>query len=161
APPADLRSIARASYVPAPLSTVIMANLGKRPAERAANARIFGRDLIAAARQSGLYPEEIAAQSTLFSPSNLGAVKLASKERTKARRLPRGLAARLNGVAAAAAAKADTALRSEEPAPAAAPPPPALPSPQEAQPSETASLASSPDDPVRDTVPGAPPQAEE
>src|SRR5262249_50708017 len=40
-------------------------------------------------------------------------------------------------------------------------PPPALPSPQEAQPSEPASLAPSPDDPVRDTVPGAPPQAEE
>ena len=67
APPADLRSVARASYVPEPLSTTIMANLSKKPGERAQNARLLARDLVAAARASGLYPEEIT-QSTLFSP---------------------------------------------------------------------------------------------
>jgi serine/threonine-protein kinase len=98
ASPPLLRNIARASYVPAPLSAVIMANLAKKPAERTANARLFGRDLIAAARQSGLYPEEIATQSTLFSPANLGAVKLASRERTKALELSPELAARISSI---------------------------------------------------------------
>jgi serine/threonine-protein kinase len=103
APPTELRSIARASYVPAPLATAIMANLSKKPAERAQNARIFGRELIAAARAGGLYPEEIATQSTLMSPASLGAVKLVSKERTKAHELSAELAARIGGVAAAPA----------------------------------------------------------
>src|SRR5262249_4610195 len=81
APPPELRSVARASYVPAPLSAAIMQNLSKKAVERAPNARAFGRDLIAAARAGGLYPEEIATQSTLMSPASFGAVKLASKER--------------------------------------------------------------------------------
>lgn len=100
APPPALRSIARSSYVPAPLSTVIMANLAKKPAERASNARLFGRDLVTAARQSGLYPEEIASQSALFSSSKIGAVKLASKERTRALELSADLVARIGGVGA-------------------------------------------------------------
>jgi serine/threonine-protein kinase len=100
APPAELRSVARASYVPAPLSAAIMTNLSKKPAERAPNARAFGRDLIAAARAGGLYPEEIATQSTLMSPASLGAVKLASKERTRAHELSAELAAKIGGVAA-------------------------------------------------------------
>jgi serine/threonine-protein kinase len=100
APPLYLRTIARASYVPEPLAAAIMQNLAKRPEARAANARQFARDLVAAARASGLYPEEIATQSTLFSPTSLGAVKLASKERTKAHELSADLAARIGGVAA-------------------------------------------------------------
>ena len=131
-PPTELRSIARASYLPAPLSAAIMANLSKKPGERAQNARIFGRDLIAAARASGLYPEEIANQSTLMSPASLGAVKLASKERTKAHELSVELASRIGGVAAA---PADDARLHANRAPAVtlpsalAPQPPASPSP--------------------------------
>ena len=83
APPTDLRSIARASYVPVPLATVVMRNLAKSPGARAPSARAFGRDLIAAARASGLYPEEFASRSTLLTPSSVGAVKLVSRERTR------------------------------------------------------------------------------
>jgi serine/threonine-protein kinase len=100
APPPPLRSIARASYVPEPLAAAIMANLCKKPAERAANARVLGRDLIAAARAGGLFPEDIASQSTLMSPASLGAVKLQSKERTRSHELSAGLASRIGGVAA-------------------------------------------------------------
>ena len=100
APALELRSIARASYVPAPLSAAIMQNLAKKPSERAENARVLGRDLIAAARAGGLYPEEIAGQSTLMAPSSFGAVKLASKERTRSHELSAGLAAKIGGVAA-------------------------------------------------------------
>jgi serine/threonine-protein kinase len=99
-PPAEIRTIARASYVPAPLAAAIMTNLSKKPGERAPNARAFGRDLIAAARAGGLYPEEIATQSTLMSPASLGSVKLASKERTRAHELSAELASRIGGVAA-------------------------------------------------------------
>ena len=73
APPAEIRSIARASYVPAPLAATIMANLSKKPGERAQNARLLAKDLVAAARASGLYPEEIA-QSALFSSASIGPV---------------------------------------------------------------------------------------
>jgi serine/threonine-protein kinase len=100
APPPALKSIARASYVPEPLAAAIMANLSKKPGDRAANARALGRDLIAAARAGGLFPEEIATQSTLISPASLGAVKLASKERTRSHELSADLASRIGGVAA-------------------------------------------------------------
>jgi serine/threonine-protein kinase len=100
APPPPLRSIARASYVPEPLATAIMQNLSKKPAERAPNARALGRDLIAAARASGLFPEEIATQSTLLSPASLGAVKLQSKERTRSHELSAEMAGKIGGVAA-------------------------------------------------------------
>jgi eukaryotic-like serine/threonine-protein kinase len=116
-PPADLRSIVRASYVPAPLAATIMQNLSKKPGERAQNARLLAKDLIAAARSSGLYPEEIASPSSLFSPSSNGSVKLASKERTRTHELSADLAAKIGGVAArpaaapAAAAPADASPR--------------------------------------------------
>ncbi|MEP7126963.1 MAG: protein kinase, partial [Byssovorax sp.] len=101
-PPTELRTIARASYVPPQIAAVIMANLAKKPAERAANARQLGRDLIAAARAGGLYPEEIASQSALFSGASAGSVKLASRERTRSHELSADLAAKIGGVAAAA-----------------------------------------------------------
>ncbi|APR81855.1 serine/threonine protein kinase [Minicystis rosea] len=120
-PPPALRTIARASYVPEPLAAAIMTNLSKKPADRAPNARAFGRDLIAAARAGGLFPEEIATQSTLISPASLGAVKLQSKERTRSHELSADLASRIGGVAAPPASK---------PAPTATPlpPTPTLPS---------------------------------
>ncbi|HQK18689.1 MAG TPA: serine/threonine-protein kinase, partial [Polyangiaceae bacterium] len=48
-PPA-LLDIPRASYVPPQLATVIMRNLSKSPEERCQDARIFGRELVEAAR---------------------------------------------------------------------------------------------------------------
>ena len=122
-PPAELRTIARASYVPAPLAAVIMQNLAKKPADRAQNARLLARDLVAAARASGLYPEELS-QSTLFSPANLGAVKLASKERTKSHELSAELAAKIGGIAAPSSGRRDDAVAT----PAPGTPTPTLPS---------------------------------
>jgi len=100
APPLELLRIARASYVPPPIAAVIMQNLAKKPSERAQDARQFGRDLITAARASGLDPEQIAAHSTLFSTGGQVAVKLASRERTRAHELSADLAARIGGIAA-------------------------------------------------------------
>jgi serine/threonine-protein kinase len=113
-PPAELRTIARASYVPAPLAAVIMQNLAKKPADRAQNARVLARDLVAAARASGLYPEELS-QSTLFSPANLGAVKLASRERTKSHELSAELAAKIGGIAAPSSGRRDDAASTPMP----------------------------------------------
>jgi serine/threonine-protein kinase len=102
APAPDLRGIARASYVPGPIATVVMQNLAKRPAERSPNARALGRELLAAARMSGLAPEEIVAPSALMTPRGAGVVKLASNQRTKALDLSPELAARIGGIAAPA-----------------------------------------------------------
>ena len=98
APPPALRTIARASYVPEPLAATIMENLSKKPGERAQNARLLAKDLVAAARASGLYPEEIA-QSASSLRQHSAPVKLASKERTRAHELSADLAARIGGVA--------------------------------------------------------------
>jgi serine/threonine-protein kinase len=98
APPPDLRSIARSSYVPAPIAAVVMANLAKKPEARAQNARVFGRELVAAARASGLDPDEITRSSLLY--ARQGAVKLPSKERTKSLELSTELAAKIGAVAA-------------------------------------------------------------
>jgi eukaryotic-like serine/threonine-protein kinase len=114
APPTDLRSIARASYVPAPLAAAIMANLSKKPGERAQNARLLAKDLVAAARAGGLYPEEIT-QSSIFSSSSHGSVKLASKERTRAHELSADLAQRIGGVAAQPRSEADAGLVEGDP----------------------------------------------
>ncbi|HVK69479.1 MAG TPA: serine/threonine-protein kinase, partial [Polyangium sp.] len=97
-PPPDLLRIPRASYVPAPLAAVIMQNLAKKPEARAADARALGKDLYAAARQSGLDPDELARSNLLF--ARQGAVKLPSKERTKSLELSTDLAAKIGGVAA-------------------------------------------------------------
>jgi eukaryotic-like serine/threonine-protein kinase len=100
APPTDLREIARASYVPAPLAEVIMRNLAKKATDRAPTARHLGRELVAAARASGLFPEELTTKNTLLSEGSFGAVKLVSKERTKALELGVELAAKIGGIAA-------------------------------------------------------------
>ncbi|MDC3954234.1 serine/threonine protein kinase [Polyangium jinanense] len=96
--PPDLRSIPRASYVPAPLAAVIMQNLAKKPEARAEDARALGKDLYAAARQSGLDPDELTRSSLLF--ARQGAVKLPSKERTKSLELSTDLASKIGGVPA-------------------------------------------------------------
>ncbi|WP_437561038.1 protein kinase domain-containing protein [Sorangium sp. So ce542] len=98
APPADLRSIARSSYVPAPIAQVVMQNLAKKPSDRAPDARALGRDLALAVRASGLDPDEIAAQPGLLRASAV--MKLASKSRTKSLDLSPALAAKIGGIAA-------------------------------------------------------------
>jgi serine/threonine-protein kinase len=81
-PPPELRSIARASYVPAPIASVIMQNLAKDPGERAPDARALGRELLTATRASGLDAETILSSTALGFRD--GAMRLASRERTKA-----------------------------------------------------------------------------
>ncbi|WP_437281019.1 serine/threonine-protein kinase [Sorangium sp. So ce375] len=98
APPTDLRSIARSSYVPAPIAQIVMQNLAKKPSERAPDARALGRDLALAVRASGLDPDEIAAQPGLLRASAV--MKLASKSRTKSLDLSPALAAQIGGIAA-------------------------------------------------------------
>jgi serine/threonine-protein kinase len=98
APPPDLRSIARASYVPQPIATVVMGALAKKPGDRPQNARQLGRDLVAAARASGLDPDEIVPHAALLGSG--GALKMASRERTRSLDLSPDLAARIGGVAA-------------------------------------------------------------
>jgi serine/threonine protein kinase len=99
-PPPPLTSIPRASYVPGPIASVIMQNLSKKPGDRAPDARAFGRDIITAARESGLFPEDIVPQSALLLSARPGSVKLASKERTKALELSADLASKIGGVPA-------------------------------------------------------------
>ncbi len=98
APPPDLRSVARASYVPQPIAALVMSALAKRPGDRPANARQLGRDLVAAARASGLDPDAVAPHSPLL--ASVGAMKLASRERTRSLDLSPDLAARIGGVPA-------------------------------------------------------------
>jgi len=98
--PPDLRSIARASYVPMPIASLIMQNLSKRPEDRAPDARALGKELFAASRPSGLDPDEISRSNLLY--ARQGAVKLPSKERTKSLELSPDLAARIGGIAAPA-----------------------------------------------------------
>ncbi|AKT39390.1 serine/threonine-protein kinase [Chondromyces crocatus] len=100
APPPDLRSITRASYVPTPIAQVIMQNLAKRPGERARDARALRHEFALAARASGLDPEEIQAPARMTRTSGL--VKLASKARTRALELSPELAARLGAADAPA-----------------------------------------------------------
>jgi serine/threonine-protein kinase len=99
-PPPPLTSVPRASYVPGPIASVIMQNLAKKPGDRAPDARAFGRDIITAARESGLFPEDIVPQSALLLSARPGSVKLASKERTKALELSADLASKIGGVPA-------------------------------------------------------------
>jgi eukaryotic-like serine/threonine-protein kinase len=159
APPTDLRSIARASYVPAQIAAVIMQNLVKKPGDRAVNAKLLGRDLVAAARAGGLYPEEMAAQSGLFSQANAGAVKLASRERTKSHELSADLASRIGGVAATATPP--PTVRSEaapqaDPVPSTAPDGGAPRAPAARPSSDGAPQAPAPGG-TETTVPGGPP----
>ncbi len=66
--PPQLRSIPAAANVPESVASVIMRNLSKVPAERAPDARTFGRMLVDAARGVGLLPEDLVPRSSLFVP---------------------------------------------------------------------------------------------
>ncbi|RYE85942.1 MAG: serine/threonine protein kinase, partial [Myxococcales bacterium] len=58
-PPPRLSSHERASYVPDPLVDLLDRALSKRPEDRPADARQLGRDLLEAARRSGLSVESL------------------------------------------------------------------------------------------------------
>ncbi|MDP9150645.1 MAG: serine/threonine protein kinase, partial [Myxococcota bacterium] len=84
--PPPLKSFARASYVPDPIASVVMQNLGKLADDRAADARAFGRALLDAAVSSGLSAQDILARPALIgSPRGVhaSAGQLASGQRTK------------------------------------------------------------------------------
>ncbi len=64
-PPPPLKSIAPAAHVPDPIAAAVMANLAKKPEERAENARGFRRMLLEAAVASGLRAQDILAHPTM------------------------------------------------------------------------------------------------
>jgi serine/threonine-protein kinase len=77
--PPQLKSIARASYVPEPIAQVVMKNLSKDPLQREPDGRALGRALLDAARLSGLSPEDFVSRPMLSRPP---AVHLPPMERT-------------------------------------------------------------------------------
>lgn len=78
--PPTLTAIGRASYVPQPLSDVIMANLAKEANHRESDARSFGHALVDAAKQAGLSPDDI---SRPILQRKASAMQLPPTERTK------------------------------------------------------------------------------
>ena len=92
-PPPQLRSIARAAYVPEPIAQMVMRNLSKDPQAREPDARALGRALLDAAKASGLAPDDLALRPLLSRPS--GAVQLAPMLRTKQLQLDAGTQERL------------------------------------------------------------------
>jgi serine/threonine-protein kinase len=85
-PPPPLKAIPRASYVPEPLTAVIMKNLAKRPEERAVNARAFGRELLDAGVASGLSAQDILVRPGMAGagrPAQTSAVQMPSMQRTQ------------------------------------------------------------------------------
>jgi len=91
APPTDLRSIARASYVPPTLAQVVMGNLAKSADERAENARELGREISLAAREAGIALDTIHV-------AQKGQLRLASKQRTKQHEFTPELKARIASI---------------------------------------------------------------
>jgi hypothetical protein len=97
-PPPLLRGIPRAAYVPEPIAAAVMKNLSKKPADRADDARTFGRELLEAAMVSGLSAQDILARPPMrpgTRGSQAGAVQLASMQRTDKHQLELEVAARI------------------------------------------------------------------
>jgi serine/threonine-protein kinase len=102
-PPRPLKTVERSAYVPEPVADVIMRNLSKRPEERSADARAFGRALLEAAVGSGLSAQDILARPALIGGArgdHASVVQMPSMQRTKQLALEPGLAARLASPAA-------------------------------------------------------------
>ncbi|MDB4943982.1 MAG: serine/threonine protein kinase, partial [Labilithrix sp.] len=97
--PPHLRTIPRATYVPAPLADVIMANLAKDPKHREQDARSLGHAIVDAAKQAGLSADEISRPILLRRP---GSLQMAPNERTQQHELSAELAERLSPAAHAA-----------------------------------------------------------
>lgn len=89
-PPPPLGSVPRASYVPAPLAAAIMRNLSKQPSERSPDARTFGRELVEAAKASGMSPDELVMRSTLLGGQRGKGSAFTSLERTRQLELSAG-----------------------------------------------------------------------
>jgi serine/threonine protein kinase len=68
APAPDVRSIPPALSVPEAIAQLIARNLAKSPADRAPDARAFGRALLEAARQAGQPGDSLVAPNTLLGP---------------------------------------------------------------------------------------------
>ncbi len=120
APPTDLRQIARSSYVPEEIAQVIMGNLVKRAADRAENARAFGRELELAARAAGISVD-------MLGGSSRGDLRLASKQRTKQHEFTADLKAKIASIPAGASRPITAFAEVTESgarAPLPAPPPP-------------------------------------
>lgn len=83
--PTPLNSVPRAAYVPDPIASVVMRNLGKRPEDRAESARALGRALLEAAMESGLHAQDVLARPSLLPGGRprSGSVQLPSMERTQ------------------------------------------------------------------------------
>lgn len=125
-PPAELKSIERAAYVPEPVAAVVMKNLAKKPEERAPDARALGRALLEAAVSSGLSAQDILARPALLGggrASHASVVQMPSMQRTKQLSLEPEVAARIDAAAAAlGSAREGRAVQStayETPAPGA------------------------------------------
>jgi serine/threonine-protein kinase len=69
AAPPDVRTFEVSAGVPEPIARVISDNLGKHPADRCRDARLFGRVLVEAARRSGLPSHRFVARATLLGGS--------------------------------------------------------------------------------------------
>ena len=98
-PPPHLQSIARSAYVPGPIAAAVMKNLSKTPADRADDARTFGRELLEAAMMSGLSVQEILARPSLMAGprgSRPGGVQLPSIQRTDRLELDPEVATRMS-----------------------------------------------------------------
>lgn len=125
-PPAPLKAVERASYVPEPVAAVVMKNLAKKPDERAPDARAFGRALLEAAVSSGLSAQDILARPALLGggrASHASVVQMPSIQRTKQLSLEPDVAARIDAaIASTAPSSGGRPVQStayETPAPAA------------------------------------------
>ena len=77
--PPSLKDIPRASFVPAAIADVVMANLAKDPGDREPDARALGHAIVDAMHRAGLSPDEITG-STFRRKSNV--MKMAPETRT-------------------------------------------------------------------------------
>ncbi len=95
--PPPLQKIMRASYVPEPIATAVMKNLAKDPHARDADARVFGRAIVDAAKRSGISSDDFVARSMLLGSSPSQVMRLAPMQQTKQMHLSPELAERLAG----------------------------------------------------------------
>lgn len=143
-PPPPLLSVPRASYVPPQLAAAVMRNLAKAAADRAPDARSFGRELVEAARAGGLSPDDLVPRSTLLGHRGVHA-SFTSIQRTKQMQLSAETASAIGArgapVAAASSEPEDKADPVATPAPdvpeATIPGAPSLPDVRTPDPSTT------------------------
>jgi serine/threonine-protein kinase len=155
-PPPPLLGVPRASYVPPPVAAAIMRNLAKSPADRAPDARSFGRELVEAARAGGLSPDDLVPRSTLLGHRGTH-TSFTSIQRTKQLQLSAETASAIGarGASPAADVASPTADAASPAADAASPAAIAEPRPAEGTPPPRPSHPQS-SSPNARTIPGAP-----